>query len=82
MDIASFVGFASGIGLIIVALVIGGNVSGFWDMPSVLMVGGGTIAASLVNFPLKQFLVVLENNNGCLTQLSVEGLPLCRLSLP
>jgi len=26
--------------------------------------------------------VVLENNNGCLTQLSVEGLPLCRLSLP
>jgi len=26
--------------------------------------------------------VVLENNNGCLTQLSAEGLPLCRLSLP
>ena len=60
MDIASFVGFASGIGLIIVALVIGGNVSGFWDMPSVLMVGGGTIAASLVNFPLKQFLSVMK----------------------
>jgi len=32
--------------------------------------------------PDKKEWVVLENNNGCLTQLSVEGLPLCRLSLP
>ena len=60
MDIATLVGFALGIGLIAVALLLGGNVSGFWDTASMLMVGGGTIAASLVNFPLKQFLSVMK----------------------
>lgn len=60
MDIATIVGLASGIGLIVVALVLGGNVAGFWDTPSALMVGGGTIAAALINFPLTQFLSVLK----------------------
>jgi len=60
MDIASLIGFIAGIGLIIVSLILGGNIAGFWDTPSVLMVFGGTVAATLINFPLSQFLSVMK----------------------
>ena len=52
MDIATIVGTVMGFGLIIAAMVMGGNIGGFFDIPSVLIVIGGTIAATLIMFPL------------------------------
>lgn len=60
MDIATIVGFLVGIGLIGWALQSGGGIAMFFDVPSVMIVFGGTIASTLINFPLKQVLSVLK----------------------
>ena len=60
MDIATIVGVIVGIGLIGWALQSGGGISMFFDVPSVMIVVGGTIASTLINFPLKQVLSVLK----------------------
>ncbi|RMF88690.1 MAG: motility protein A [Nitrospinota bacterium] len=60
MDIATIVGILAGIGLIGTSLVMGGGIGGFIDIPSIMIVGGGTLAATLINFPLKQVLSVLK----------------------
>ena len=35
---------------------LGSSISAFWDIPSVLIVGGGTIGATLMSFPLKDMI--------------------------
>jgi chemotaxis protein MotA len=60
MDIATIVGVIVGIGLIGWALQSGGGIGMFFDVPSVMIVVGGTIASTLINFPLKQVLSVLK----------------------
>ncbi len=55
MDIATPVGIIAGFVLIALAIVMGGGVSGmssFINIPSVLIVLGGTLAATLVRYPL------------------------------
>ena len=42
MDIASIVGLIGGIGMILGAMISGGGLSPFFDVPSVLIVFGGT----------------------------------------
>jgi len=51
MDIATIVGLLVGGGLVLWSL--GSSISAFVDIPSVLIVGGGTIGATLISFPLK-----------------------------
>lgn len=59
MDIATLVGIVLGLGLIVGAITFGGGaLAGFLDIPSVLVVIGGSMAAILVMFPLK---VVLKS---------------------
>jgi chemotaxis protein MotA len=60
MDIATIVGIVSGIGLILAALQMSGGVGGFFDIPSLMIVIGGTIAATLINFPLKHIFSVIK----------------------
>lgn len=60
MDIATLVGLIAGVGLIGGAMVLSGGIGGFIDIPSVLIVFGGAIAATLINFPLKQFLSAMK----------------------
>lgn len=60
MDIATIIGVVAGIGLIGWALQAGGGIGMFLDVPSVMIVVGGTIASTLINFPLKQVLSVLK----------------------
>ena len=50
MDIATLIGLVAGFTLVLVA--IGNNLSIFIDIPSLLIVVGGTIAVTLVSFPL------------------------------
>lgn len=52
MDIATLIGVVGAGALIIWAIMMGGDIMGFVNVPSVLMVVGGTIMALLANFPL------------------------------
>jgi chemotaxis protein MotA len=55
MDIATPGGMLIGLVLLVVAVILGGGVSGmaaFINIPSMLIVVGGTIAATLVRYPL------------------------------
>lgn len=60
MDIATIIGVISGIGLIIGSILMGSGLGLFINFPSIMIVGGGTLAATLVAYPLKEFLMVIK----------------------
>ncbi len=59
MDIATILGIVSAFGLVSLAMVTGGGLQMFVNIPSLLIVMGGTMGASLVNFPLREMLGVV-----------------------
>ncbi len=60
MDIATIVGVVSAFGLVLIAIVMGGGVNLFINVPALLIVVGGTIGATLINYPLKDVLGVFS----------------------
>lgn len=56
MDLSSTIGIILGIVFVIGGILTSGNLSTFWDPPSVIIVLGGTIASTLASYPLKDFL--------------------------
>ena len=58
MDIASVIGLIVGAAVMVVAILIapGASFGGFVDYPSMMVVFGGMVAATLICFPLKTFL--------------------------
>lgn len=52
MDIASLTGIVCGLGLIISAILMGGDFSLFVNIPGIMIVVGGTLSATLLTFPL------------------------------
>lgn len=52
MDIATLIGIVLSFGLMIWAILMGGPLSIFIDVPSIAIVFGGTFGVSLINFPL------------------------------
>jgi len=58
MDIASVIGLCVGFGLVLWSL--GANLRSFFDVASILIVFGGTIGATLINYPLAEVLRVLS----------------------
>ncbi|HEB68233.1 MAG TPA: motility protein A [Desulfobulbus sp.] len=56
MDIATLIGLFASFGLMLMAILQGGSLSIFIDIPSVLIVFGGTAGVALVNFPLSDVL--------------------------
>ncbi len=59
MDIATIIGIVSGIGLVIVSILMNSGLGIFVSIPSLMIVLGGTIAATLVAYPLKEFMSVM-----------------------
>ncbi len=55
MDLATLLGLLGGFGVIIGAIAVGGSVLLFINVPSIIIVIGGTIAATLMQFPLGHF---------------------------
>ncbi len=53
MDAASLVGVLLGLGLIVGAIFLGGDLGHFFNLPGMMIVMGGTIAATLITFQLK-----------------------------
>ena len=54
MDIATLIGIVAGLGVIGAAIFLGGDFGSFVNVPSILVVFGGTAAATLIKFPLKE----------------------------
>jgi chemotaxis protein MotA len=52
MDPGSFIGIISGMSLIVAAIFLGGDIHNFVNIPGVMIVFGGTIAATLLTFQL------------------------------
>lgn len=53
MDIATFIGIIASFSLLVIAILMGSGLGVFIDIPSVLIVLGGTICATMINYPLK-----------------------------
>lgn len=60
MDVTTFVGIIIASGLVIVSILMGGPGSWFINYPSVMIVVGGTIGATLLNYPLSQVVQVFK----------------------
>lgn len=56
LDIATLIGLVTAFGLVFIAIHLGGSISSFADPVSALIVIGGTIGATLVNYPLSEVL--------------------------
>lgn len=66
MDLLSILGYIFGIAFIVVSILLGEDASGhtiilfeqlkgFYDLPSIMIVVGGTLASLMVSFPMKSF---------------------------
>lgn len=60
MDIATIVGIVSAFALVLISIMMGGGLGIFIDIPSVLIVFGGTIGATMINYPLGDVLSVVK----------------------
>ena len=60
MDIATLIGVVGALGLIIWAILMGGSLNQFVDVPSMIIVIGGTIMALLSNFPLPKVISLIS----------------------
>lgn len=56
MDLATIVGFIGAMGFVVMAMVLGGDISIFFNVPSVLIVFGGSTFVVVMQYPLAQFL--------------------------
>ncbi len=52
MDLATLIGFTSGIATILTLILMGGSLSLFYDIHAVIVIGGGCFSATLIRFPL------------------------------
>ena len=60
MDLASVIGLVAGMVFMLIAVFSGGSLILFVNVPSMLIVGGGTIAATLINYPLSEVIGVIK----------------------
>ena len=56
MDLATLLGLIGAIGIVLTAIVTGGEIGLFINFPSIMIVVGGTIGAVMMKFTLPQFL--------------------------
>jgi chemotaxis protein MotA len=61
MDLASLIGIISGVGLIVSAIIVGGDVHNFLNVPGIMIVGGGTMAATLLTFQFRDVLTAFRS---------------------
>jgi chemotaxis protein MotA len=60
MDIATLIGIIAGTGVIVGAILLGGSLDSFVDVPSIMVVFGGTAAATLIKFPMRDVIKSLK----------------------
>ena len=60
MDIATFIGILVSFGLVIISILLGGDGAWFVNAPSLMIVFGGTMGATLLAYPLRDVLGVFK----------------------
>ncbi|RLB33544.1 MAG: motility protein A, partial [Deltaproteobacteria bacterium] len=60
MDIATLVGIVLSFALVLSAIMMGSSLSIFINIPSVMIVVGGTLGATMINYPLPDILKVTK----------------------
>ncbi len=60
MDIATLIGLVTAFGLVIMAIHLGGSLASFADPVSALIVIGGTLGATLINYPFAQVMRAIK----------------------
>jgi len=60
MDIATLVGIVSAFALVLSAILMGGSLGLFINIPSVFIVVGGSLGATMINYPLPDMLKVIN----------------------
>ena len=60
MDLATAIGFLAGFGFVIWGISNSGELGNFYEISSIVIVLGGTIAATLIGFPLNKVLRTLK----------------------
>jgi len=65
MDIATIIGAVTGFGLVLIAIFMGGGFMWFVNVPSLMIVVGGTIGITLMNYPLNVMLSVMGVAKNC-----------------
>ncbi len=60
MDISTILGIVFGFGLVISAMAVGGGLGWFINLPSAMIVLGGTLGASLINYPMSDIIGVVK----------------------
>jgi chemotaxis protein MotA len=58
MDIATLVGIVMAFALVLGAILMGGSIMLFINIPSIMIVVGGTLGATMINYPLPDILKV------------------------
>lgn len=56
MDLATLIGIVSAFGLVLIAILMGGGLVLFINIPSLMIVVGGTLGTTMINYPLKDVL--------------------------
>lgn len=73
MDIGTVAGIIGGIVIFLWAIYMGGSLSAFINIPSAMIVMGGVIAATLVNYPLPKLLDVIKILRVVFTEKELEA---------
>ncbi|MCG0274581.1 MAG: MotA/TolQ/ExbB proton channel family protein [Thermosediminibacteraceae bacterium] len=60
MDRATIIGIVGGLTLFLWSIYMGGDVKAFINIPSLMIVFGGVIASTLINYPLSKFIRVMK----------------------
>jgi chemotaxis protein MotA len=60
MDIATILGVISAFGLVCIAIFMGGGLQLFINIPSLMIVVGGTLGATMINYPLRDVFGVIK----------------------
>lgn len=55
MDLATLIGMGAGMGVVLVAMLMGSGLGAFINVPSIMVVFGGTIAVIFMRFTMQQF---------------------------
>lgn len=60
MDIATVLGVISAFGLVCIAISMGGGIQLFINIPALMIVVGGTLGATMINYPIKDVFGVFK----------------------
>ncbi|MBC8282403.1 MAG: hypothetical protein H8E32_01200 [Nitrospinae bacterium] len=59
MDLASLIGVIAGVGLVLASILMNSGLDLFINIPSAMIVIGGTLAATLIAFPINEVMKVM-----------------------